>query len=348
MSNGEDVASSLIDALADEGEHVDDGAFTLDPGKARQKLREYQLVDPLGYVLLLVEAAHIASTQPSIDVQVGPTTSASFQGVTLPDEQLRNLFSAVFRHSEQLVGEELVRVRVLQLLAIAANAALAAGAKRVELTNTDSDRRVRSLTIGADDETRLELLESEDASEPGHTVFRFVRSALDFSDAGSERALLKRHCELASMPILVDGTRMDAGQQAAFAGFREVETTAIGVDEHGIVGVGARVGSSPARAMILTRSVLAEVIDLEECKPGFVAVVDVDLRKDLSQRQVLRDAEFEAVLAAIVRAEARLPWSTGSVIERKKSLREVLDRYGPPLVIIVAVSWLIFIFSLLL
>jgi hypothetical protein len=321
VGDEEDVASSLIEALAREGEHVDDGTFTLDPAKARQKLREYQLAEPLGYLLLLVEAAHLAAAKPHIDIRLGTATSAAFRGVSLNDEQLSNPISAVFRGGQELAGDALVRARVLQLLGLAANAALAAGATRVEITNTDAARRVRCVTIEPEGEPRLEVLESADPV-PGQTVFRFVGAALEFGRAGRERALLQRHCELASIPIVVDGERVNAGQQAAFAGFRRVQTTTIAVDEHGIVGVAARLGVEPAKALILTRSVLAETIELDNCRPGLVAVVDVDLRKDLSQRRVLRDAAFEAVLAAIVRADQRLPWSTGASKRREVEGRD--------------------------
>lgn len=334
----EDVASSLIEALAGGGEHVDDGVFTLDPAKARQKLREYQLAEPLAYVLLLVEAAHIADTRstpsrPRIDFGLGSTTRASFRGVVLSDEQLCNPFSAVFRGSNDLAGDELVRTRVLQLLGLAANAALAAGAERLEIQNTDAEKRSRCVTIDRNGETQLELRESTDASVPGHTVFRFVGGGLQIGRAAKELALLQAHCELASIPITVDGERIDAGQKAAFAGFRRVQTTSIAIDDHGIVGTAARLGAEPAKALILTRSVLAETIELENCRPGFIAVVDVDLRKDLSQRRVLRDEQFEPVLGAILRAEERLPWSTGT---SKRAESDDQPWIGPVLILLIA------------
>jgi hypothetical protein len=329
--NSEDVASSLIEALAGEGEHVDEGAFTLDPAKARQKLREYQLAEPLGYVLLLVEAAHVGDARhasgPRIDFQLGSTTRASFPGVILSDEQLCNPFSAVFRGGKE--GPS----RVLQLLGLAANAALAAGAERIELHNVGADEHLRCVTIERDGEARIEVRESTGARVPGHTVFRYVGGALQIGRAAKELALLQAHCELASIPITVDGERIDAGQKAAFAGYRRVQTSSISVDELGIVGTAARIGAEPAKALILTRGVLAETLELERCRPGFVAVVDVDLRKDLSQRRVLRDEQFEAVLAAIVRADERLPWSTDA---SKRPERDDQAWIGPVVILVIA------------
>lgn len=323
---GEDIASSLIEALAGEGEHVGDGVFTLDPAKARQKLREYQLAEPLGYVLLLVEAAHVGDPNPRIDLQLGSTTRASFPGVILSDEQLCNPFSAVFRGGDE-------PSRVLALLGLAANAALAAGAERVEIHNTGADKRLRCVTIESDGDTWLAVRESADARVPGHTVFRYVGGALQIGRAAKELALLQAHCELASIPITVDGERIDAGHKAAFAGYRRVQTTTISVDEHGIVGTAARLGAEPAKALLLTRSVLAETIELDGCRPGLIAVVDVDLRKDLSQRRVLRDERFAAVLAAIVRADGRLPWSTGT---NERTERDEQDWIGPAVIVLIA------------
>jgi hypothetical protein len=334
----EDVASSLIEALASEGDHVDDGTFTLDPAKALQKLREYQLAEPLGYVLLLVEAAHLGDPNPRIELEVESSTRASFPGVILSDEQLCNPFSAVFRGSKD--GS----MRVLQLLGIAANAALAAGAERIEIQNIGADNRLRCVTIEQDGRARLDVHEPNDTRTPGHTVFCYIGGALRIGRAVKERLLLQERCKLASIPITVNGGRIDAGQKAAFPGLANLSTTSISVDEHGIVGTAARVGNEPAKLLLLTRSVLAETIELENCQTGLIAVVDIDLRKDLSQRQVLRDERFEALLAAIVRADERLPWSASSPDKRGETDKS----WWGLLVLITFVGWVIMMMTMLI
>ena len=58
--------------------------------------------------------------------------------------------------------------------------------------------------------------------------------------------------------------------------------------------------------MLLTRGVLSETLQLDRAVAGFRAIVDTDLRKDLSQSAVIRDANFDAVLAAVEACHARL------------------------------------------
>lgn len=345
----EDVAGSLIDALTGEGEHVDDGSFTLDPTKARDKLRDHQLADPLAYVLLLVEAATLAGSgradaTPRIAFTLSTTSEARFAGVRWRDDELRHPFAAVFR-SLPNEPDAARRVRVLQLLALAANAALAAGAERVELDAAGDDGRLRRVTLVPEREVepRFESLAELPASG---VCFRFVGGAFEFGRASKERDLLVSHCELSTTAISVDGERIDAGFGAAFAGFRRLETTHIAMDEFGIIGQAGRVGVEPARAMILTRGVLAETLPLPDCRPGFVAVVDVDLRKDLSQRQLLRDQTFTSVLAAIMRADERLPWA-GARVEHRPTHDEDSVTAKAAVLLLVLAFVLIFVIAIL-
>lgn len=344
----EDVAGSLIDALTGEGQHVDDGSFTLDPTKARDKLRDHQLAEPLAYVLLLVEAATLAGSgradaTPRIAFTLATTSEARFAGVRWRDDELRNPFAAVFC-SVPDEPDAARRVRVLQLLALAANAALAAGAERVEIEAAGDDGRLRRVTLVPEREVEPRF---ESLAEPaGGVCFRFVGGAFEFGRAGKERDLLVQHCELSTTAISVDGERIDVGFGAAFAGFRRLETTQIVMDEFGIIGQAGRVGAEPARAMILTRGVLTETLPLPDCRPGFVAVVDVDLRKDLSQRQLLRDQTFTSVVAAIMRADERLPWA-GARVEPRPTHDEDSVTAKVAVLLLVLAFVLIFVIALL-
>lgn len=338
MPASPDVASSLIAALADAGEHVDDGSFTLDPQQARAKLREFQLAEPLSYVLLLVEAATLASDRPHVSFRLGTTTVVQFAGVQLRDDDLRDPLAAVFTRSSG-DAEQLRRIRVTQLLGLAANAALAAGAERVEVDSSDPAGVVTRVTLTADDDepTRAVL------REPGSGLaFRYCGGTFDIGRAARERALLIEHCEISHTAISVDGERIDAGFAAAFAGYRRVKTTAVAVDELGIIGQAARVGAEPAKALIMTHGVLAETVALDNCRHGLLAVVDVDLRKDLSQQRLLRDPAFQQVIAAIERADDRLPWAAAT------SRRETADEHAGLLGLMIALLVLAFAFVILI
>lgn len=307
----DDVAASLVDALADEGEEIDAGRFTLDPARARLELREHQLDEPAAYVLLVVEAAHLASEgRGPVVFELGSESSASFVGPCFTADQLRDPFSAVFMGSEGLEGEALRALQVLRLLGLAANAALAGRVDWVEIENVDAEGRHHVVRLTRDDSSASS---PRAQTQPGRTVFRVHGGIFAGGRPSKEQDLLEARCELASMAIVVEGERVDRGPLAAFAGYRKVETTDVVVDELGIVGKAARLArAEPATLRLVTRSVLSESVTLDHCRPGFVAVVELDLRKDLSQRRVLRDERFAAVQAAVDRAHARLPWAAQS------------------------------------
>lgn len=308
----DDVAGSLIDALADEGEAVDEGRFTLDPRAAQRKLRAHQLSNPLAYVLLLVEAAHLGGSDAAIAFELGLTTKVGFAGPCLSEAELVDLFGAVFGRRDALPPEQRARAEFVRALGLAANAALAAGARHVRVFNVDDEGRTRGVSLTTDEPPRT--LDAGPEGPPGRTVFEFHDSVLELARAARERELLAERCRYASVPITVDGERIDEGIEAAFASFRRIETAEIALGEFGRHGAAAhRPMAEPARALILTRGVIAESIELDGCRPGFLAVVDVDLRKDLSQRRVVRDASFEAVLAAIEQAHAQLPSASDAV-----------------------------------
>ena len=64
---------SFIEAQRAAGGEAEPGKFTLNPSKAREKLRQFQLADPSFYILKLVQAA-TASRAGSIDVKLGRFT----------------------------------------------------------------------------------------------------------------------------------------------------------------------------------------------------------------------------------------------------------------------------------
>jgi hypothetical protein len=88
------VAGSLIAALEQGGELVEAGEFSIDAAQALVKLRDYQLVDPHGWVLLLIEAAVLAGQDPVTIpsegefVELGP--------LELHADELEQLFARVF------------------------------------------------------------------------------------------------------------------------------------------------------------------------------------------------------------------------------------------------------------
>jgi hypothetical protein len=288
------VARQLIDALTQEGRFIDDGAFTLDPSKAREKLRAYQLVNAHAYILLLVETAWIAGAS-AIDISCGRTSVSEFMGVSLTRMQLENVFTAVFLDTTALTGTALAAARIQQLFGIAANAALSLGPERIEIENVDDEGRLNRMTITSDGNNECVTI-----GEGPRGRTRFVVTDARASDREErEVTLIRERCRYASFPVNLYGQRMSAGPRHALLGAR---TERVRLADGTTIGLaGMQPVDEPAKLLLVTRGVLSETITLEDGLKGFVAVVDVDLRKDLSQRGVLRGDSFDQVMRAVMR-----------------------------------------------
>lgn len=318
MSEAEEngVAQRLAAALVREAEFVDAGSFTLDPSKAREKLREYQLVNAHAYLLLLVECAWIAKAS-AIDLSCGRTSIAEFMGVSLTRAQLENVFTSVFLDTGELRGEALAAARIQQLLGIAANAALSLGPERIEIENVDAEGRLNRMTVASDGSFACEPVggggshrTAGDANHAAHAWGPVGRTRFVVTDSretdrdDQEVALIRERCRYASFAVNLYGQRMSAGPRRALLGLR---TERIRLDDGTVIGLaGVRPESQPGKLLLLTRGVWSETVTLDQAKPGFVAVADADLRKDLSQRGVLRGEGFDAVMRAVMRAHAKV------------------------------------------
>jgi hypothetical protein len=278
---------------------VDEGGFTLDPSKAREKLRAYQLVNAHAYVLLMVEAAWIAGQAP-INISCGPTTIAEFNGVSLTRSQLENVFTSVFLDTSELTGAALAAGRVQQMLGIAANAALSLSPARIEIENVDAQGRRNRMSVETDGSFRCVAIGE---GTRGRTRFAFHGAGQADREA-QEVGLIRRRCRYASFAVNLYGNRVSAGPRQALLGLR---TERVRLDDGTIIGLaGIRPEREPATLLLVTRGVLAESVAIEGGEPGLLAVVDVDLRKDLSQQGVMRGEGFDGVMRGVMRANSSL------------------------------------------
>jgi hypothetical protein len=315
MDEEDDVAKTLTAALADEGEHVDDGTFTLDAAGAYRKLREHQLANPHGYVLLLVEAAWLAADpldQGVIRIVPGQTTTISFSGVALEPDSLGELFQAALGRFNQLEGEALRRARILQLLGLAANNALALGPKQIHPTLRGRSALLRSGII----------IEASNAKGDCHRVSIDPSGALTLEPVGSRQPCRVRF--VFSGPLLdVFGGRMTAERQllercrhTRLAVFVDDELVSQKADIDGEGGIavpvmldGRKIGLVRSRdgsraTWIVNRGVA--ISDPPTRQSRMQAIVEVDLPMDLSRAQLLQGPELEAVRQAIREAQAQV------------------------------------------
>jgi hypothetical protein len=311
MAGSDDVAASLIASLTDEGEAVDEGSFTLDPAKAREKLREYQLVDAHEWILLAISAGHVATGgRGPVRVEWGSTATVWFPGVSLTAEQLGSCFAAVFGRERGLEGEARKEARVLRLLGIAGNAALSLGSElAIESVVPGGERHV--LRVGTDGVQRIEH-DRSDGAEVGIRVI--VRGGRGQRRAALEYELVLDRCRMAAMAISMDTARISQGPIACFD--KPLQRVDVRVGDI-VVGEAAfeSVGVDPAKALIINRGVLVATETLANCSAGFVAVVYVDLPMDLSQRQILRDKAWDELMAAIQTAHDGLPRPRPRVVD---------------------------------
>lgn len=310
-------ALALIEGLAGEGEAVGDGQFTLDTARALVKLRDYQLANPRTYILLVIQAAFVASDgDAQLRIERGRETTIEFRGAPFGADQLDQIFAAVFRKDRAQDDDSPRAAQArdsLRLLALALNGALALEPLRVSLEVADAEGRVNTAEFDRNRTFFVTRHVREDL--PGLTRFRLQRGAGLLGT--EERMMLWQRCRYSRMSIFVDGKLLSEGQRAA-ATAREVGS----MPEFPVMFEGRAVGYAGFTrkveddcALIYTNGVLAERLPLPS-KRGFIAVVDLDLSKDLSHSALVRDERFEAlreVLHAVNRNAGPRPEALGPV-----------------------------------
>ena len=308
-----ELVAQLVDELDGDAQLVDAGEFTLDPAQARLKLREYQLADPNGYLLLLVEIARLADpNRTSISFTLGRPLVVEFESIELELDALEHLLGGVFRSRSGLRGEELRHARVMRLLGLALNAALALEPEQVSIGwLQDSGMGAGLRFVPSGESERVHMMGEESMRPRARFEVHFGPLAnLSFSD---ERELIERHCSFAPFPVDVDGQVISRGLRAGLDhdGAERLGHTPpelVSLSEVTRLGLANNCNTeAPPVLLLLTRGVLSETLELEGLRPGFRAIVDIDARKDLAQAKVLRDPQFDAMLAAVRRAHDKLP-----------------------------------------
>jgi hypothetical protein len=298
------VAGSLIAALEGGGELVDVGGFSIDAGQALIKLREHQLVDPHAWVLLVIEAAVLAGakrvsvpTEGELAIELGP--------LELRAEELEQLFAWVFVELDGIEEHERRRRRALQQLALASNAALRLEPSELVIESIDPQGQGARLRMTR--ERPLGAVESVEDAAPG-TRMRAVGLVGE-----RERGLVRERCRYTTHDVRLGDERISRGPSGAIvdaefeqlrdqAGFAASARTRPLVDAQGRTigrhGKAYRMDAPPA-LLVVSNGVLIERVELEggeALEPSFVAVVELDLPRDLSQAKIRRGPEFESIV----------------------------------------------------
>lgn len=301
------VASRLIASLEAEAEIVDRGAFTIDQTKAREKLRDYQLADAHAWTLLVVElAALLGAKAIYFDYTTPMATKIHFRAPPLASELLAEPLAGVFVSlDDELAASERAARRAWQKLAIAINALLGR-AGRIEIESLDAQGRGHRASWTGDEQGRFSLDAVERDVELAGNHLRVEFGEREHAEA--ERELLRRACRRAHVLVMAGSEKLSFGWKSHFESrgnddddeAPSVATTPIRDDDFRMIGLAAQLPTrTPARLRIQTNGVLAEELELEGWRRGFSAIADLDLARDLSQSQVLRDAAFERMLSLV-------------------------------------------------
>ena len=312
------VAASLIGDLAAEGTQVDEGGFTLDPAKALEKLRAFQLAVREAWVLFLVEAASLVrDRRPRIAFWSGEDLVVDFDGPALGASQLESLLLAPFEKVPRDDDEARAIALVRRCLAMALNASLAVERHGLELLAVDAEGQGQRLRL--DPAGAIQVEACADAKPGVISVRRFGQGMDGQLLSARELDIVRARCCYASFPVTCDGARISGGVEAILEGKRHCEIT----DAEGRrLGLATRVeGATQGRAMFVVRGVVVETLTPKSGgHDEFLAVVDVDLPTDLGSSQVLRGPAFDRVVEAISAAHEVLgmqsaEWGSDAVVE---------------------------------
>ncbi|MCA9691312.1 MAG: hypothetical protein KC636_17035 [Myxococcales bacterium] len=285
----------LVSALHAEGELDAEGGFTIDSEKAREKLRQYQLADPRTYVLLLVQAAVLrGATTISFDIDADDLR-LHFDGAPFTHRELAELYGSMFLDRSSRA------VQARQELALALNAAMALNPRYIRVLSGDAERRA-FLELKPGREDSLSEVEPSVAGTWIHVKRRFRPGLLveffrDIRGTIAEELLLREHCRFVKAPLSLDGAAISGPLERADA------VAAVRFEDprfRGLAGFLAPDGDEapPGAAVeILCCGVQITRHELSGLPPRFFAIVDAhELQKDVSQREIVRDGAYHALV----------------------------------------------------
>ncbi|MEZ4382280.1 MAG: hypothetical protein R3A79_13090 [Nannocystaceae bacterium] len=276
----------LVAELRADGDVDSQGRFTLDPAKAREKMRRFQLADPRRYVLELVQAARLRGAT-RIDFRIDADDMwMRFDGRPFRAEELESLYSSLFADGDD------PDLQALRQLALGLNAAMGMAPKRAQIHSGDAAMELR-----VDGEDRIAANRKPDDGTLIHVkqaarlglILDFFRNA--FGRLGEERHIIER-CAYAGIDITLDGRPVSAAKRSLGGAVVELEFAS--GERRGIVGL--RDSDAAAELRLVKDGVWISSEALSDELPGMLFVVeDPRLRKDVSQAKIVHDASYEAV-----------------------------------------------------
>ena len=297
------LVGDMIAALGSGEALVQAGTFTLDTALARRKQRERRLAKPERWILFFVEAAWLlGGRELSVDFGVRQI-ELSFGGLALGRADLERLYDPLAHRDDDDDDDSVRRRRAVERLALAFEAAFACDAHHIELlcvppasppARADASSMRRAVRAGA---PALSLIEDE---LPARTT-AVVTTGLATGKT-ELRQLLAEACRYSSIRVEVAGESepLNTGLGQLFEEHPQRASRL-----HTIRGeAGESMGyawlsadAAPATLRLLTRGVFANTVRLSDLRPGFMAIVDTDLQRDIGEAKLRRGPAFDALIA---------------------------------------------------
>lgn len=286
---------TLVAELRAAGRAAGQGGFSIDPEKAREKLRQFRLADPYRYIVLLVQAA-IAAGASQVEISFDADDMRLACDCTPFDaDELAQLASTIFADRGQRRGA--------RELALGLAAAIALGPKFVRLTCGNGESGVLL-------EQRCDRPDVVRTHEPCTGLRIHVRERLSFGLLGRmfsararelpEQKLLRAAALHSPVPIIVDGDRIGPGDDLV----ERLAECAV-MDGHASIGRAGLVRTGgPGELVLLRHGMVQQVHTLDApWAVGLAAVVDgSELTTDVALADFVRDAAYDRLLANVARA----------------------------------------------
>ncbi len=306
------------------GKKESGGHFTLDPRRAREKMKKFQLTDPHRYVLMLAASAALGGATTVDCYNDADDLVLWHDGELLSHEELDQLFVSLFSGAQ-----ESDRHRRLRLLAIGLNAALGLTPATISLETWDG-REGSRLVLTRDGEKLERLHQAPDEDFlPGsrvhvrerkswRTLQKFFSKLVGLPPEGKSLAEGARHSNLA---ITVNERRVDQpldfgdalawrGMNLSKRGLAWENGDGLGGDRSGVGRFSAAI-KIPLVARDSSRFTLVwngVVITRREVDLGYTEAEVVlwhdKLRLNVSQSDVVEDEDWRNALS-LVRAELK-------------------------------------------
>lgn len=291
-------ASDIISELRSGGEVDSEGQFTLDRDMARRKLHSFQLVEPLSYVLLLVQAAVLKGAH-AIQFDVGGfELRMQFDGRQFTKSELEGIYDETFA-ATQRKDESSDDAEARRHLAWGLGAAISSQASLVSVESGNT-----CLELRPNKPDRLNAL-AEPATGTRIRVRRpyssFRRFFASLSGDLVEERLLRERCFHSRVQISLSDKRISYGLVLADG---EYEQTFQAPNLRGVLRF---IDSEIVLACSLR--IVQHGVLLEDHRPiqllsNFVVAVETSrIRRDISLTKVVTDDLYDAMLAHALAAQ---------------------------------------------